>query len=94
MASSSALAALGASVTLVAGDPTDIYPGQTTRLQITLSNNNTAGPVSATAFSSSLPGSLPNGLRISGPATYTCAAAGGGAAPTSGTLTAPVGSQT
>nr|WP_315232597.1 SdrD B-like domain-containing protein [uncultured Albidiferax sp.] len=68
----SALAALGASVTLLAGDPTQIYPGQTTRLQITLSNNNILTPITAVGFSNLLPGTLPNGLRVTGAATYTC----------------------
>jgi large repetitive protein len=68
----SAFAALGTSVTLVSGDPTSIYPSQTTRLQITLSNSNTVAAIAGIAFSNSLPGSLPDGLKISGAATYTC----------------------
>jgi uncharacterized repeat protein (TIGR01451 family) len=89
-----ALAALGASVTLLSGDPANIYPGETTRLQITLSNSNTAAAVTGVAFGNSLPGSLPNGLKVAEVATYTCfnpndssTAAG------SGTLTATIGEQ-
>ncbi|MDR3390484.1 MAG: SdrD B-like domain-containing protein [Sulfuriferula sp.] len=67
-----ASAALSASVTLLTGDPTSIYPGQTTRLQITLSNSNTGSAVNGVAFSNSLPGVLPNGLEIAGAATYSC----------------------
>lgn len=67
-----AFAALGASVTLVAGDPTQIYPGQTTRLQITLSNNNISTSISSIGFSNLLPGTLPDGLSVAGAASYTC----------------------
>ncbi|HMX15515.1 MAG TPA: SdrD B-like domain-containing protein [Rhodocyclaceae bacterium] len=66
------MAALGASVTLVSGDPTSIYPGESTRLEITLSNSNTAASITGVAFSNTLPGTLPNGLKVAGAATYTC----------------------
>jgi len=90
----SAWAALGTSVTLVTGDPTDIYPGESTRLQITLSNSNTASAVNNVAFSNSLPGTLPNGLKIAGAATYTCTnPATSVTAAGAGTLTATVGTQ-
>lgn len=90
-----AIAALGTSVTLYSGDPTSIYPGQTTRLQITLSNSNTDSAVNGVAFSNSLPGVLPNGLSVSGAATYTCfAPATSTTNAGSGTLTAATGSQT
>ncbi|MBK7898669.1 MAG: DUF11 domain-containing protein [Betaproteobacteria bacterium] len=90
----SAWAGLGTSVTLFSGDPTDIYPGETTRLEITLSNSNTAAAITAAAFANSLPGTLPNGLQIAGAATYTCtdpatAITSGG----SGSLTAIPGTQ-
>ncbi len=89
-----AWAALGTSVTLVSGDPTNIYPGQSTRLELTLSNNNTAAAITAVAFSNSLPGTLANGLKIAGAATYTCTdPAGPSTAAGSGTLTAALGSQ-
>lgn len=67
-----ALADLGASVTLAPGAPTGIYPGQLTTLRITLSNNNTASAINGVAFSNSLPGSLPNGLKIAGSASSNC----------------------
>ncbi|THF60669.1 DUF7933 domain-containing protein [Pseudothauera rhizosphaerae] len=86
--------ALGASVTLQTGQPTQIHPGETTVLQITLSNNNTLAPVTAVAFSNALPGTLPNGLRIAGAATYTCHdPAAGSTTAGSGTLTAAPGTQ-
>ncbi len=92
---SQALAALGASVTLNSGQPTAIYPGQTTELKITLSNSDPNYPITGVAFSTSLPGTLPNGLEIAGTYTYTCTDPSG---PTtsagSGTLTAISGSQT
>ena len=53
-----ALAALGASVTLVSGDPTNIAPGATTRLEITLSNSSESADITGVAFSNSLPGTL------------------------------------
>lgn len=88
------LAALGASVTLVSGDPTDIYPGQSTRLEITLSNSNTAADITGVAFANSLPGALPNGLKVAGAATYTCTdPAGPTTVAGSGTLTANPGTQ-
>lgn len=46
-----ALADLGASVTLASGQPTHIYPGEITQLQITLSNNNTTVPITSVGFS-------------------------------------------
>ena len=89
-----AYANLGASVTLKTGSPGTIAPGQTTILQITLSNNNTAADISALGFSNGLPGTLPNGLRISGAATYTCTdPATAITTPGAGTLTAGNGSQ-
>ncbi len=68
----SVLAALSASVTLVSGDPTAIYPSESTRLEITLSNSNTGADVTAAAFNLTLPGTLPNGLKVSGASTYQC----------------------
>ena len=94
LASGPALAALGASVTLVTGQPTDIYPGQTTQLQITLSNSNTLASVTNVAFSNTLPGTLPNGLKVAGAATYTCTdPAGPSTGAGSGVFSAVVGSQ-
>lgn len=87
-----AFAALGVSVTIPAGQPTDIYPGEITQLQITISNNNESAPITGTAFSNSLPGTLPNGLRIAGAFTYTCAE-GGGEVGTAGSVTASGGTQ-
>ncbi|MBU1425785.1 MAG: DUF11 domain-containing protein [Gammaproteobacteria bacterium] len=94
LGSSSAWAALGASVTLVSGQPTDIFPGETTQLQITLSNSNTLAPITAAGFSNSLPGTLPNGLKIAGTMTVSCTdPAGPTTAPGVGTATAVLGTQ-
>lgn len=70
--SPAALAALGASVTLGQGASTDIYPGETTTLLITLSSSSGVAPVGSVAFSTPLPGGSVNGLRIAGAATYQC----------------------
>jgi len=86
-----ALAALGASVTLATGSATDIYPGEITTLRITLSNSTTA-PLTGTTFSNSLPGTLPNGLKVAGAAVYSCTYAGGNF-PTAGSVTATLGAQ-
>lgn len=89
-----AWAALGASVTLATGSPTDIYPGQVTTLRITLSNSNSASAINGVGFSNSLPGTLPNGLKVAGAPSYNCTApATSTTAPGAGTLTAVVGSQ-
>jgi uncharacterized repeat protein (TIGR01451 family) len=91
-----ALAALGASVTLQGPDP--IFPGESTNLRIQLSNNaNTA--VTGVSFPNLsplvLPGSLPNGLRVAGAATYTCTDPNGNVtAAGPGSLSAVQGSQT
>ncbi len=85
---------MSASVTLVSGDPTDIYPSETTRLQITLSNSNQTAQITNVAFSNSLPGTWPNALRIAGVYTYTCTDPGGPVtSPGPGTLTADVNTQ-
>lgn len=71
-AASPAASYLVATVTRHSGDtPGSIYPGQTARLQITLSNNS-ASQMTGVVFSNTLPGSLPDGLKVSGAATYTC----------------------
>lgn len=89
-----ALAGLGASVTLDAGQPTDIYPGEITAIRITLSNNDPNGPVTSVAFSNSLPGTLPNRLKIAGAASYTCTdPATGNPVAVAGTLTAALNTQ-
>lgn len=67
-----ALADLGVSVTLAENEPTDIFPSESTIIEITLSNNNIAADINTVAFSNSLPGVLPDGLSISGGAGYTC----------------------
>lgn len=86
-------AALGASVTLAGGQPGTIYPGETTQLQITLSNSS-ASAINSAAFGNLLPGTLPNGLKIAGTATYNCTnPAGPVTAPGVGALTAAVGTQ-
>ena len=88
-------AALGASVTLSTGSPGNIYPGQTSEIEITLSNSNSAASITGVAFSNLLPGTLPNGLKVAGAASYSCVDPSG---PTviagSGTLTAALGTQT
>lgn len=87
-------AALGASVTLVPGDPSSIYRGQSTRLEITLSNGNTVAAITGVTFANSLPGTLPNGLKLAGAATYSCTdTAGPTTTPGSGTLSASLGAQ-
>ncbi|HWU99195.1 MAG TPA: SdrD B-like domain-containing protein [Oxalicibacterium sp.] len=49
-----------------------IYPGETATLRITLSNNDNAAAATSVAFSNSLPGTLPNGLKVAGAASSTC----------------------
>ena len=89
-----ALAALAASVTIAPGSPTSIYPGQTTILRIMLSNDNATNPINNVAFANSLPGTLPDGLRVAGPTSYTCFnPATSSTSPGSGTLTATIGAQ-
>jgi uncharacterized repeat protein (TIGR01451 family) len=83
---------LAASVTLSNGAPTDIYPGQTTTLSITLSNSNGGSPISNVDFSSLLPGTLPNGLNVVGTPSYSCAD-GNGAQPSFGTLSTTINGQ-
>lgn len=91
---SEAFAALGASVTLASGQPGTIYPGETTQLQITLSNSNTGSAINNVGFGNTLPGTLPNGLKIAGAVTYTCTdPAGPTVAAGAGTLTAAIGTQ-
>jgi uncharacterized repeat protein (TIGR01451 family) len=68
--------------------PSPIYPGEVADLRITLSNNSTAGPITGVAFSNSLPGTWPNGLRVSGAYSYTCTD------PATGTTSAGVGTLT
>jgi uncharacterized repeat protein (TIGR01451 family) len=89
---SPAFAGLAASVTVASGQPLSIYPGQVTQLQLTLSNNNTTAAINNVAFSSTLPGTLPNGLKVAGTPTYSCTGDSGTTAGV-GTLTAVVGSQ-
>jgi len=94
LASSTAFANLGASVTLVSGQPTNINPGATTELQITLSNSNSAAAITSLAFSNNLPGSLPNGLSVNGATTYTCTdPSNNSTSAGSGVLTATSGTQ-
>jgi uncharacterized repeat protein (TIGR01451 family) len=89
-----AFAALGASITLAAAQPGTIYPGETTQFQITLSNSNAAAAINNVGFSTTLPGVLPNGLKIAGVATYTCTdPAGPTTSAGAGTLTATPGTQ-
>ena len=90
-----ALAALGASVTRVGPDP--ISPGEITNLRIQLSNSATTD-VTGVSFPNplvdNLPGTLPNGLRVAGAATYTCTNPNGNiTAAGVGTLSAVQGSQ-
>ncbi len=94
LSSTSAMADLSASVTLVSGDPTNIYPGESTRLEITLGNSNTGSTITGVAFNTSLPGTLPDGLKIAGAASYDCTdPAGPSTSAGSGTLTATTGTQ-
>jgi large repetitive protein len=88
------LADLGASVTVTSGQPLTISPGQTTQLEITLSNSNTSAAITGAAFSNSLPSTLPNGLRIAGAAVYQCTdPATNATSAGSGTLTAALNTQ-
>jgi len=92
--SNSAFAALGASVTLGSGSPTNIYPSETTTIEITLANSNTLSSVNNVAFNTSLPGTLADGLIVAGAATYTCNdPSGPGNIAGSGVLTAALGTQ-
>ncbi len=89
-----ALAALTTSVTLVTGQPTAIFPGEQTQLEITLGNSNTGSDITGVAFNTALPAGSPDGLEISGVPTYQCTdpsgpSTGGGA----GTLTATINTQ-
>lgn len=88
----SAWAGLAASVTLAPSALTDIYPGQSTTLRITLSNSNSTSPITSVAFSNSLPGTLSNGLKVAGTPSYSCTNESGAVA-TTGSVTASVGSQ-
>jgi uncharacterized repeat protein (TIGR01451 family) len=90
--SSSVWAALGASVTLVAGQLTDIFPGEVTQIQLTLSNSNTLAAITGAGFANSLPGTLPNGLKVASAPTVSCIDPAGGAT-TPGTVTAAIGTQ-
>ena len=95
LAPGAAWAALGASVTLVGPDP--IFPGEATSLRIQLSNS-AATPITAVAFPAvaplTLPGTLPDGLRVAGAASYTCTDPNGNTtAAGAGVLSATVGSQ-
>jgi len=89
--SHSAQADLTASVTAL-GDAT-IDPNELEQLSITLSNNDPVNDITGAAFSNTLPGTLPDGLRVAGSPTYTCAN-GAGSVATTGSFTAVLGSQT
>lgn len=90
----SASASMGTAVTLATGQPGLIYPSEVTQLEITLSNSNTTSVVNNVAFSNSLPGTLPNGLKIAGAASYTCFnPATSTSSAGSGTLTAALDTQ-
>ena len=94
MASTQAYAQLGTSVTVAGGQPTNIFPGGTTQLEITLSNSSTTAPLTSVAFSNNLPGVLPDGLSVDSAASFNCFDPVAGATnPGVGTLTANVGTQ-
>lgn len=94
MAAGSSWAGLTASVTLQSGQPTNIRPSETTVLEITLANNNSTAAITGLGFSNSLPGVLPNGLKVAAVPTYTCFDPNTSTtAPGSGTLTAVPGTQ-
>lgn len=63
---------------LPSGQPRIIYTGRITELQITLSNSDLLAPISNVAFAGAttsngmLSGTLPNGLKVAGAATYSC----------------------
>lgn len=65
-----AQADLGASVAL--GTPGALDPLENVDLIITLSNDDAANNLTSVAFSNSLPGTLPDGLSVTGATTYTC----------------------
>lgn len=90
-----ALAGLAASVTLQSGQPSSVQPGATTVLEITLSNNNDTSAINTVGFSNTLPGTLPDGLKIAGLTTFTCfdPATSTTSTPAPNPVTATIGSQ-
>lgn len=70
LTATAARADLGASVTATPAGAID--PLENKNVIITLSNSDTANALTSVGFSNSLPGTLPDGLFISGAATYTC----------------------
>ncbi len=76
-----AQAVLTASVTVPTGFNATVFPGEVTRLEITLTND-VSSEITALGFNTSLPSSTNNGLKIAGEATLMDCG---------GTLTAPLG---
>ena len=72
MVGTRAYAQLGVSVTVAGGQPTDIFPGGVTQLEITLSNASTTAPLTSVEFSNALPGTLPNGLNVAAATSFDC----------------------
>ncbi|MFK8049968.1 MAG: SdrD B-like domain-containing protein [Halioglobus sp.] len=82
-------------MTLQSGQPSSVQPGATTVLEITLSNNNDTSVINSVGFSNTLPGVLPDGLKVAGPATFTCfdPLTSATSTPAPNPVTAPIGSQ-
>ena len=92
--SNAAMAGLTTAVSLQASAPGNIKPGEITRLEITLSNNNNTSAISNVAFSNTLPGTLPRGLKVAGAASYTCFDPSNGSTSSgAGTFTANINTQ-
>jgi uncharacterized repeat protein (TIGR01451 family) len=85
-----AFAALDVSMSIAPTFANPIFPGDVTAFRITITNSDSAGPVTAVGFTDNLPA----GLQVSGTGVvnYACVAGDGSAAATAGTVTATVGS--
>ncbi|MGL4409090.1 MAG: hypothetical protein ACRCTU_11920, partial [Zoogloea sp.] len=94
MGGTSAYAALSASVSMALNGSgaysANIYPGDTTYLQVILSNSGTTTATGVT-FSHAMTGAGANGLLVAGAPTYTCTTAAGVTSAGGGTLTATTG---
>lgn len=92
--SSSAYAALSTAISIDSSSSASVFPGQTTRLVITLTNDNDASAINNVSLNSSLPPGFPDGLRIAGQPVYECTdPATGTTSVGTGTLTASLHTQ-
>ncbi|MFK7830365.1 MAG: SdrD B-like domain-containing protein [Congregibacter sp.] len=69
----------------VAPNADTVFPGETTSLRITLANNSTGAPITAAAYSGSLPSNVTSALLVDGAGTISPAACGGSLTLTPGT---------